>query len=297
MSNALIRWLKQPFPSGYAPVFSFTPILVGCFIYSFLSFFEPFQIHMLGSTAIKQWILGGYGLVTMLSMYLYEYGLLGQLRSYREELNWTVGKHILSVLGLLFLIGIGNFFYSYWILQTEFRWSAFIFFQLATVALGIFPVTAITLIRYNFLIKRNLEDAASLSKELPKQVNDTKHDLKIEDKQGKTLLNLKLSCFIAAAADDNYLDIYYLKMGILEHDVVRFTLARLEAVVKDRPNLVRCHRKYLVNLDFVEQCKGNAQGLRLKLANIDSEIPVARALVEEVRKRLQSPEKFKGIIQ
>ncbi len=253
---------------------------------------------MLGSTAIKQWILAGYGLVTMLSMYLYEYGFLGQLRSFREELNWTVGKHILSVLGLLFLIGIGNFFYSYWILQTGFRWSVFLFFQLATVALGIFPVTAIALIRYNFLLKRNLKDAASLSKELPKQVIGTKHDLIIEDEQGKTLLNLKEGWFIAAVADDNYLDVYYLKNGeFLTHEVIRFTLARLEAVVKDRPNLVRCHRKYLVNLDFVEQCKGNAQGLKLKLAQVESEIPVSRASVEEVRKRLQSPEKFKGIIQ
>jgi hypothetical protein len=257
----------------------------GLFIYFFLVVFEPFRIHEITDIAYKHRLLAGYGLVTALGMLVAFLLLPKFLPTFYQEEHWTVGRQIFSVMLAVWLIGCGNFFYSVLALGTPIRWSAFLFFQGVTFLLGIFPVAIITLLQYNRHLKRNLLEAKVLSGALP-QVPHPAPILVLKDDQGKTLMSLTADKFLYAMADDNYVDVYCLQDQKAVRQVLRYTLTKLEADCSPAVDIIRCHRKYMVNLSKVTNVEGNAQGLKLRVAVSENFIPVSRAMVEPIKRRL-----------
>jgi DNA-binding LytR/AlgR family response regulator len=55
------------------------------------------------------------------------------------------------------------------------------------------------------------------------------------------------------------------------------TLSRFEKQIADSTlNVMKTHRSYVVNLDAIEDVKGNAQGFLLKLYGAEELVPVSR---------------------
>ena len=61
----------------------------------------------------------------------------------------------------------------------------------------------------------------------------------------------------------------------LKKTLLRGSLSRFEEQAH-HPDVVRCHRSFVVNLRQVASVSGNAQGYKLQLQNYPSPIPVAR---------------------
>ncbi len=79
----------------------------------------------------------------------------------------------------------------------------------------------------------------------------------------------------AAASRSSTVTVVYLKNGQPVKPLLRSSLSRLEGQI-NRPDIVRCHRSFVVNLDRVEKVTGNAQGYKLHLLDGQFQIPVAR---------------------
>ena len=79
--------------------------------------------------------------------------------------------------------------------------------------------------------------------------------------------------FIESA--DNYSEVVFLQNGQPKKTLLRGSLSRFEEQAH-HPDVVRCHRSFVVNLQRVESISGNAQGYKLQLQNYPSPIPVAR---------------------
>ena len=92
---------------------------------------------------------------------------------------------------------------------------------------------------------------------------------------------------VYAETADNYVAVYHLLEGKLQKSLVRSTLGRLENDVEGYSGLIRCHRAFLVNLDYLESFRGNAQGLQLRLKHSQNEIPVSRNMVAKIKKLLE----------
>ncbi|MFC0185517.1 LytTR family transcriptional regulator DNA-binding domain-containing protein [Pseudarcicella hirudinis] len=67
----------------------------------------------------------------------------------------------------------------------------------------------------------------------------------------------------------------YEKDGQVYKELIRSSLSRLEGQI-DNPEIVRCHRSFIVNLSKVASVSGNAQGYKLKLKGYEMLVPVAR---------------------
>jgi len=63
---------------------------------------------------------------------------------------------------------------------------------------------------------------------------------------------------------------------------VRMTMKEMEAKLGSYPQLVRCHRAFMVNLDQLAKVEGNAQGLRLHLRNSATYVPVSRSYIPKI---------------
>jgi DNA-binding LytR/AlgR family response regulator len=45
----------------------------------------------------------------------------------------------------------------------------------------------------------------------------------------------------------------------------------------NKRQIKRCHRSYIINESKIVSVRGNAQGLKLSLSNVEEEVPVSRS--------------------
>lgn len=86
-----------------------------------------------------------------------------------------------------------------------------------------------------------------------------------------------------AKAEGNYVDICFIENGRIKNSLLRININAVEGLLKKYPNIVRCHRSYIVNLKHVRGREGRANGVTLLLDD-DMRIPVSRSYDKYIRK-------------
>lgn len=105
---------------------------------------------------------------------------------------------------------------------------------------------------------------------------DTKESLEISP--GKIL-------FIEASG--NYVNIYY-QQTKQTRKILRTTFSNMENQLASYSFLIKCHRAYMVNKNFIASLERNSQGYHLNLQETTKKIPVSRTYLKNVRAILQS---------
>jgi DNA-binding LytR/AlgR family response regulator len=75
---------------------------------------------------------------------------------------------------------------------------------------------------------------------------------------------------------DNYVDIYYRGDDKIEHKLLRNTLKNIQSFLRNYPEFLRCHRTCIINSSYILNMTNSYKGHRLKLLDMDEEIPVSR---------------------
>ncbi|WP_186434425.1 LytTR family transcriptional regulator DNA-binding domain-containing protein [Lutibacter sp. Hel_I_33_5] len=83
----------------------------------------------------------------------------------------------------------------------------------------------------------------------------------------------------------NYVSFFLLKNNELKEKVIRNTISEIEKELKGEENIIRVHRSYIVNKDFILDYKGNSKGYKLILKKFPQLIPVSRSFS---KKKLQN---------
>ncbi len=254
----------------------------GLFIFIFLVIFQPFGLQQYQNPN-KTPILAGYGLLTSICMMGSNLLFSFLFPAWYSRKTWTVGKNILYVLWVFFLIGICNWLYSSAIIFGEYSLYTLFIFQALTLVIGIFPITISTFIIYFKRLKEALKDAQSLNQNIHTQQSSDKQILQIPSQNKSEQVHLALDKLHYIKAIENYVEI-----GTdTEKIIVRNTLKAIEQSLSDYPQIKRCHRSYLVNLHHIASFSGNAQGLSLQFKTEGlEEIPVSRAFVPEIKANL-----------
>ena len=183
---------------------------------------------------------------------------------------------------------MGNFIYTS-VFSLHWSWEAFIYFQLVTLAVGLIPIIALTIINQNRWLTENLKLAQEFNSSL-------KNENKIAVDESVTLIadnekdsfQLELSNLLYIESTGNYIEIYYHKDGVLKNTLLRSTLKRTELQLEKHSSVLKCHRAFLVNASKIAEVNGNSQGLRLALKHTDTEIPVSRNFSKSLKEKLNS---------
>ena len=108
----------------------------------------------------------------------------------------------------------------------------------------------------------------------------------INSTDGKTL-QINLNDILYVSSDDKYVDIHYLKNVEREKFILRSSLKNIEdQVVNPISPLIRCHRRFLININHFQIIKSVSRRLTLRLKNQEDQIPVSNQYVKAIRNLL-----------
>ncbi len=103
------------------------------------------------------------------------------------------------------------------------------------------------------------------------------------DNSGNLKLSLNLSSLLYIESDDNYIKVWYVDShSTLKQYMLRCKLKTIEESFAGSP-LIRCHRKYIVNMERVITLKKEKDGYEVELDNDTiQQIPVTKTYEENV---------------
>jgi hypothetical protein len=108
----------------------------------------------------------------------------------------------------------------------------------------------------------------------------------LRDENQKVQISLKISDLLFLESTDNYVSVYYVNKGKVRRSLVRNTLKALEEEELP-PNIIRCHRSYMINLMNIDYIKKYKRTYQVKLVDYDTLMPVSqkyKALFQEMLK-------------
>ena len=270
--------------------------IVSLFVFVFLLIFQPFGLSttrpdlriylILGYTCVCFIIISGNCFIPVLFKKIF------------FEENWTVYKHILWRIWMIFTIAAGNYLFAciFNRIYDFFRLdlNTFLLFILVTFLIAIIPMSLYSLYDYNRLLKKHLNTANDISLRLSssalfsiektKLIKDFYVILFSENKNEE--FNIDFNRLLYISSEDNYVGIVYEDDNRLKKHLLRNSLKNIESQITNHPFLVRCHRAHIVNTSKIIKASGNAQGLILNLEGTDYKIPVSRSYYKEFKRIL-----------
>lgn len=277
--------LNQPYPVNESIKWRLVNcILFGTFVFLFLFIFQPFELSKLPKHI--GFIALGYGLVCVVVMAILNVGFFMLFPSYFSESNWTTRKEITWSILNVFCIGIANYFFSILIHLAAFTWMNLFWFEMYTTAVAIFPITISILINQVRLRSQFERQSAKINETIDKKQNrepESKAPSTISITNGNETFELVVEDFLFAKSEDNYVNVYYLNNQSVLRKMLRNTLKQVYSMCAQHPNILKCHKSYLVNLKHVQRLSGNAQGYKLHVLGTDEVISVSRSLNETIK--------------
>ena len=279
------EYLKQPYPlhANKWRLILFISIFVGLF----MLVFQPFGLSQV-TGEFRYLFCFGYGAVTMIMMIVDMIVIQYLFRKQFDYKQWTVQKQLIWLCWIIFSVGLGNFIYTS-VFSMHWNWEEFFYFQLVTLAVGLIPILVLTIINQNRRLAENLKLAKEFNNNLKNKYKAAGNDLvALVAENEKDSLQLELSSLLYIESTGNYIDINYLKDGVLKNTLLRSTLKHSEQQLEKFNSVLKCHRAFLVNVSCIAEVKGNSQGLRLALKHTETEIPVSRNFSKSLKEKLNS---------
>lgn len=294
MKHTLFHVFGQPYALSVSKTaLLFRSFLFGCFVFLFLLLFRPFGLSTSGNLFI--WVSAGYGLCTLQGMLQINLAAHKWFPKFLNEETWTLGRELFWILCNILFIGLLNALYSALIGFWAFSLWQLIKLELFTLAVAVFPVTILLLVREAKLKRHYHEQAELLNGKInaysrlhhnAKQTVSSVQSVSIPSQIAGESLDINLNDLVYMHSADNYVEVFYLRNGVLEHTLLRNTLKAIAAALSVHTDLLRCHKSYLINFSKVTHISGNAQGYRLHLSGVQALIPVSRQQNSNVRGRL-----------
>jgi len=200
--------------------------------------------------------------------------------------NWNMGAELLKIIFILFVGSILSYFYnSLFLSHVKLDLGNYFYMFLYSLAVGI-PISIIYILsRYIYLKNLHENTAWNISQHLPVSVPELQQNLLKISAQNSELI-ISENNFLCVQSMENYCTFYFLENNILKKVLVRISLSSALQQIENS-TVKKCHRSYIVNLTKVKNLKGNAQGYKLILPEIDFEIPVSRSFITSIIPQLQ----------
>jgi len=261
-------------------------VLIASFVFLFLIGFGPFGFFN-WVYPYKYWVAFGFGLLTFSVLIFNDFVLRRWMPRFFNESNWTVWKSILYSFFNISSVAWSNIAYSHIFKLNETKgWPSDGLLLICTLFMGLFP--AFVVVQFNLRAKRYYQSKSAVLKN-HSSLNYLDQKICFLDEKNRPVFELYPEQLLFVESADNYSSIYYDNLNERDPDrtLIRNTLSKIQETI-NRPEIIRCHRSYLVNLFQVDKISGNAQGLRLHMKNQEMSIPVARAMTKEVLSKIKS---------
>ena len=254
---------------------SILSISYGIFLYVFLMLFLPFGVsnydpnHEYTFNFLLE--LSIFIPVTIIGSLLNEFlikSLFGNRTSFAFFLGWTLWS--LIFLGLLIFV-----VYNYLGNWHDWYLASLPGFLFNTATVLIFPTIAL----FFFYRHKTLREEYDAILTNTGTGIDENLMLNFTGEGSKDRFSVSVKDFIFAQAQDNYIEIYYVKNNVSSKFLIRSSLGKLHKSLSHE-FLIRCHRSYVINLYNVHSIKGNRKDLKISMSHTDTTIPVSHTYMD-----------------
>ena len=286
MFSKFIKNLSSPFPYNYdeKSYFYIPPMII-----LILIMFHPFGLKSIEPTSKRFIVESGYGIVTFIILIFNSKFFPSIFPKYFHDKNWTVWKEIVTTLIVIFTISVGNTIYTYLWGFTYLNLVSALFFMFNTTLVAIFPITISIFIRKNHYLQQNLKSAEIFNDKIGGKSED-KGSVQTYNFSGKSEnehIELNPNDLLYIQSQRNYIQFFYQNNESIKNKLIRSPMKDVEKSIENFDFLQRCHRSYIVNINYIEKVEGDSLGLLLHLKNCDIKIPVSRSCVKDLKNTLQ----------
>lgn len=253
---------------------------------SFFYFFIPVE-HAVEIRSLKS----AYRLLPGLLAFVLFVFVLPVFTSYysgknNEERNF---KTYLLFSGLLILL----VFISEYTLFSIFGFRSFNFLiSLSIIVLASFvvPFYLVLMAVERLIIKRFETMSATLTKDIgqiKQKMSPAKEQITILSEKTSGKISFSLDDFIAVEAQGNYCMFYVMKKDVVTRKLLHITMKALETRFEEFPQVIRCHKSFLVNIRQIAKVNGNSRGYSLVFGGDIDPVPVSRGYQKDVMHVIQ----------
>jgi DNA-binding LytR/AlgR family response regulator len=147
------------------------------------------------------------------------------------------------------------------------------------ILVGIIPVTIGYIVTINRIYRSALNEAA-----IPHEKVFPEDEINLHAGNPKNELRLIPGHIVYLCSNDNYVTVVTMKGDVQIKTTVRGTLKAAESELSKSSRFFRCHKCYIINLDFAGSLKGHNQKMTIKLLPSGPEIPVSRSRADALQK-------------
>lgn len=274
-------YLSRPYPMLFAEKHGWAYICaIGLIIALLINLQQPFGLHT-WEHPYKWLILSGFGGINAAACIVVLLILSKSFPVFFSADNWTVAKEAGLIVFLFILAGIINWTHAV-VTISHFKasWSSFFLMEFHTFIFACLPVTTLALFMQNLHLKRKkAEEYFPNSLQLP-HANESLVPAIILINE----LRFNIQTILYLKAEGNYVGVHFYSESKKESKLCRITLKQFEEILAPYPQFARCKKSYIVNMHKVTDCKGNAEGMILKLENCPEKVEVSRMFVPAIRK-------------
>ena len=247
------------------------------FLIGFQLIFQPFQFRFYPLDD-KILVLGAYALICLIVLSVNLWVIPKTFPHWFAKEEWRLWKEIVWISWNIFGISTGIFVFKISFGFYEFTWIRIFHGLLAAMAVGIIPSLLYELLAFT---------SHSPQSKIPKpQIFSKPITIEAERNQGKLSFSYDELLFITA--EKNYLQIFLLKNGNIINHKLRNRIYYAMEKLQDYDEFFRCHRAFIVNLDYVESYSSSAHGGKIKLKNYPALIPISRRFITDFKLTMET---------
>jgi hypothetical protein len=252
-------------------------LVFGLFIFLFLFIFAPFGMAQIKPRS-RFFISFGFGLVTTFVLFIFKY----LLEPVVIKGKWTFGKDILWDIVIASSIGVANYFYINIIFSQIFIFRYLLFSIWTAILVGVIPVTIGYMVSFNKIYRKALREAAIKPDEI-----SWESEVTIRGGNSKNEFKFNPKSIVYLCSNDNYITVVTIKGETLSKTHLRGTLKEAESELNKNTAFFRCHKCFIVNIEYADHVTGNIQNMKIKLKPQGLEIPVSRSKAAEVIRKFR----------
>lgn len=207
-------------------------------------------------------------------------------RKNTEERNF---KTYILFSGMLYLL----VFISEYMLFSIFGFTSFNFLMsLSIIVLASFvvPFYLVLMAVERLIIKRFETMSATLTNDIShikQKIIPVTESITILSEKTSGKISFNLDDFIAVEAQGNYCMFYIMKKDVVTRKLLHITMKALETRFEEFPQVIRCHKSFLVNIHQISKVNGNSRGYSLVFNDDIDPIPVSRGYQKDVMETIR----------
>jgi len=265
--------LRTPFPKPQLSKRNlFWLSLIGLSCSLFIILYKPFGIQNVHGQWYYDLVVLSMGVIFIVSILLLEWS--GPNLFPKSFQSWTFGKAIIWYSSMTLFVGAMIFLYKSW-------WGGFRDFTLIEYFLVMGRVILIVITVSFFVVGIfHLFNRKKIS------LLTNKENYSITSPNGKSI-HLHLKEILYIESDDNYVNIHLESRGVRRRVLFRSSLKNVETqIVHPFSPIYRCHRGYLINIDYFNIQKVTSRSMKISLKNYSDEVPVSKQYIDNIKQLL-----------